>query len=155
MTKPDCLHVGITDLPPLRVSHKLCIFRADPGNPDRAIRKAFQALREWVVGFGLDPDILLHVGIPTLDKQDLTTYDCCVEFPLPIDEEAVDVQQKSLSGGTYAVLRIEKTPRKIAKSIREFQGDYMPEHGIIVDESRPVYEIYYKDTMEYCVPIIV
>jgi len=37
--------------------------------------------------------------------------------------------------------------------IRSFRVDYLPEHGLIVDEDRPTYEICYKDTLEYCVPI--
>lgn len=154
MKNHDLLHVGITRLSPVHVAHKLLIFPASPKNPDGKIRKTFQVLREWLVGFGLDPDTLLHVGIPTLDGKKLITYDCCIEFPLPIDDEGEDIKQKDLSGGRYAVLRIEKKPARIAKAIRQLNDDYMPENQIIVDESRPIYEIYYKDTMEYCVPVI-
>ena len=94
------------------------------------------------------------LGFQLLITSILITYDCCIEFPLPLDDErSDDIRQKSLPGGTYAVLRIEKIRSKIARSIRQFQRDYIPENQIIVDESRPIYEIYYKDTMEYCVPI--
>ena len=154
MIKRELLHVGIIDLPALRVAHKLCIFPTDPRNHDKQIRTAFQVLREWIVSFGLDPEVLLHVGIPTLDNKVLLMYDCCIEFPLPIDEDGDDIRLKSLPGGKYAVLRIEKTPGKIARAIRQFHGDFVPENQIVVDESRSVYEIYYKDTMEYCVPVI-
>jgi DNA gyrase inhibitor GyrI len=154
MKKQNLLHVEVRELSPLQVAHKLCIFPTGPKNHDKKIRKTFQTLRDWITGFGLDPDTLLHVGIPMLDNKGLITYDCCIEFPLPIDDEGKDIQQKSLEGGTYAILRIEKKPNIIAKSIRQFKGDYIVENEIIIDEDRPVYEIYFKDIMEYCVPIL-
>jgi DNA gyrase inhibitor GyrI len=148
------LHVGIADLAPMRVAHKLCLFPATPKRPDKKIREAFRSLREWATGFGLDPDTLLHIGIPSLDGKTLVTYDCCIEFPLPMDDASDGIDLKSLAGGFYAILRIEKKPDKIAKAIRQFHGNYIPENHILVDEERPIYEFYYADTMEYCVPII-
>ncbi len=155
MSIADRLHVGIAALSPLRVAHLLCLFPTPTRVERSRIRKTFQLLREWVVGFGLDPDTLLHIGIPSLDDKGLTTYDCCIEFPLPIDEESGGITQTTLPGGRYAVLRLRKIPALISKAIREFQGDYLPDHGIALDPDRPTYEIYYVDTMEYCVPILV
>ena len=102
---------------------------------------------------GLDPNSLLHIGIPTLDDKGLVSYDCCIEFPLPIEQDGGEIRQKTLPGGNYAILRIDKDSRKIAKTIRQFHADTIPDHQILVDESRPIYEFYYEDTMEYCVPI--
>jgi hypothetical protein len=48
---------------------------------------------------------------------------------------------------------VEKLPSRIGPAIRAFRGDYLPDRGLIPDEDRPVYEIYFKDTLEYCVPI--
>jgi DNA gyrase inhibitor GyrI len=154
MNNHDLLHVGIASLAPVRVVHQLCIFPTPPNNPDGKIRRTFQSLREWLVGFGLDPEALLHIGIPTLDGRELITYDCCIEFPLPIDDEGDDISQKELPGGRYVVLRVEKKRDKISKAIRQLNDAYIPENQITVDVSRPVYEIYYKDSMEYCVPVI-
>ena len=154
MPGKNLLHVGITELAPIRVAHKLCVFPINPNKPYRKINDTFQALREWVVFFGLEPDTLLHIGIPSREDKELISYSCCIEFPLPIDEISSDIDVKSLSGGTYGILRIEKKPGKIARAIRQFHGDYIPENQIVVDESRPIYEIYYADTMEYCVPVI-
>jgi DNA gyrase inhibitor GyrI len=154
MPSKDLLHVGITNLSPVQVAHKLCIFPANQNKPFKKINETFQSLREWVANFGLDPDTLLHVGIPSLDEKVLVTYSCCIEFPLPIDEGSNGIDIKSLSGGLYAILRIEKKPSKISKAIRQFHGDYIPENQIVVDENRQIYEIYYADTMEYCVPVI-
>jgi AraC family transcriptional regulator len=153
MHSRDLLHIGITDLPPVRVAHKLCLFRVGSNRPYKQIHATFQALREWLVTFDLDPDSLLHIGIPVLDEKLLVTYGCCIEFPLPIDSDRQDIDVQTLPGGRYAILRIEKTPAKISRAIRQFQADYLPEHHIR-DENRPVYEIYYRDTMEYCVPVI-
>ena len=99
--------------------------------------------------YGLDPGTLLHIGVPTLDGKEIVTYDCCIEFPLPIDDESDEVKQKTLSGGGYAVLRVDKKPGEIGKAIRQLYGDYIPENQIVIDESRPVYEIYYEDSHGY------
>ena len=38
---------------------------------------------------------------------------------------------------------------------KNFQAkyDYIPDNQIVIDEMRPVYEIYYEDILEYCVPV--
>ena len=139
----------IRSLPDLSVVHRLLLFHGEKLNPDALIRPAFRSLRERVSGFGLDPDSLLHVGVPELADGQLTSYDCCIEFPLSDGMDAV----KILHGGDYAVLPVEKKPARIGPAIRTFRGDYIPDHGLVVDEERPVYEYYFKDTLEYCVPI--
>jgi DNA gyrase inhibitor GyrI len=145
---PRYLEVEVRILPDLQVIHHLLLFRSSSGNPDKVIRPAFGSLRQRVIECGLDPDSLLHIGVPELDERELVSYDCCIEFPLL---ERMDV--KTLSGGRYAVLTVEKNPSKISPAIRAFRGDYLPDHGMIIDEERPVYENYFKDTLEYCVPI--
>ena len=153
MSKKKHLNVGIVDLTPVRVVHKLCIFPTTRNRPDKQIRKTFQNLREYVVLYGLDPDTLLHIGIPTIEDQEIVTYECCLEFPLPIENENEKFGQKTLPGGQYVVLRVEKKPQEIGNGIRQLYGDYIPDNQIVIDEMRPVYEIYYEDTMEYCVPV--
>jgi len=145
---PLFLDVEIRNLPDLQVVHSLLLFQANSGNPDKVIRPAFQRLRQCVTEFGLDPDCLLHVGVPELDDWQLVSYDCCIEFPLPATPDV-----KILPGGRYAVLSVEKTPAKISPAIRAFRGDYLPDHELFIDDERPVYEIYFKDTLEYCIPL--
>lgn len=154
MTKQSPLHVGICELEPVQVIYKTCIFRHSKENPDKKIRQAFQALREWIVHFGLNPKELLHIGTPTIEDKQLVMYECCIEFPIPMMEEDEDIQVKTLPGGSYAVLRIEKSPAKIGNAIRRFHADYIPDNDLVIDDDRPAYEIYYEDTMEYCVPIL-
>jgi DNA gyrase inhibitor GyrI len=146
---PKFLDIEIRILQPLRVIHHCCLFGSNSGNPDKIIRPVFQALRRQVTDFGLDPDTMLHVGIPEIIDGQLVSYDCCIEFPLP---EETDVTV--LPGGRYAVLTVEKTPARIRPAIRSFRGDYLPDHGLFPDEARPTYEIYFKDTMEYCIPVV-
>ena len=146
---PVFLEVEIRTLPDLSVIHRLLLFCDESLNPDVLIRPGFRSLRERVSSYGLNPDSLLHVGIPELADGQLVSYDCCIEFPLSGGVDNV----KILPGGQYAVLTVEKTVSKIVPAIRAFQGDYLLDHGLIPDEDRPVYEIYFKDTLEYCVPI--
>ncbi len=158
MIKQNLLHVGICKLEPVQVVYKTCFFGGRQENYDRRvdkrIREAFQVVREWVVRFGLDPKDLLHIGIPTLEDKVLITYDCCIEFPLPMMEKSDDLALRTLPGGSYTLLRVEKTPAKIRSALQSFYGDYIPENHLVLDEARPTYEIYYKDTLEYCVPIL-
>ena len=95
----------------------------------------------------------MHIGVPVLEDKQLIMYDCCIEFPFPVLEERGDISLRVLPGGEYALLRVEKTPAKIGKAIQLFYSDYIPRNALILDEERPTYEIYYEDTMEYCVPI--
>ena len=146
---PFSLLVDVRELPNLRVIHSYCLFRSEIGNPDKVIRPAFRNLRLRLSGFGLDPDSLLHVGVPEVVDGHLVSYDCCVEFPFPDNASGVQI----LPGGRYAVLSAEKNPRKIIPAIRAFRGDYLLDHGFILDEERPVYEYYFTDTLEFCLPI--
>jgi DNA gyrase inhibitor GyrI len=145
---PGFLDVELRHLPDLQAFHSLLLFQTNPINPDRVIRPAFQELRERVSACGLNPDSLLHVGVPDVVDGDLISYDCCIECPLP---EAGEL--RILPGGRYVVLTVEKKPARIRPAIRTLRGDYLPDHGLIPDEERPVYEIYFKDTLEYCVPV--
>ncbi len=158
MIKQNLLHVGTCKLEPVQVVYKTCFFGGRLENYDRRvdkrIREAFQVLREWVVRFGLDPQDLLHIGIPTLQDKLLIQYDCCLEFPLPMLEKSADLALRILPGGEYALLRVEKTHAKICKALQRFYADYIPENHLLLDEERPTYEIYYKDMLEYCVPIM-
>jgi DNA gyrase inhibitor GyrI len=154
MAKQELLHVGICNLEPVQVVQKLCIFRDQIRNYNKQIRQTFRVLREWVPQSGLNPNELLHIGIPSTNDRDLVTYDCCIEFPLPLQEDNSNLRVCTLCGGKYAVLTIEKTPAKIKKAIRQFRAAYIPDHRLVEDDARPVYEIYYETTMEYCVPIL-
>lgn len=77
-----------------------------------------------------------------------------MEYPLPFLDEASQVSLGELPGGRYAVMRVDKTPAVIRKTIHQFNSLYIPENGLVQDEHRPVYEIYYEHTMEYCVPVV-
>ncbi len=145
---PVFLDVEVRDLPEVRVIHQLLLFHSNAGNPDGVIRPAFKRLRQKVSESGLDPDALLHIGIPEVVEGELVSYECCIEMPLPEGEPA-----RLLPGGRYAVLMVEKTPARIGAALRAFRGEYLLAHDWIVDEARPVYEIYFKDVLEYCLPI--
>ena len=149
-TKPrDLLEVEIRHLPDVPVFHEFTLFGGQTPNPDRLIPPTFRRLHERLTDFFLDPDSLLHIGVPELSDGLLTSYDCCIEFPLPGSLDEVKIHR----GGRYTVLTVEKIPSKISSAIRTFQGDYLPDHGLVLDEECPTYETYFQDTLEYCVPI--
>ncbi|HSB03424.1 MAG TPA: hypothetical protein VLE49_22425, partial [Anaerolineales bacterium] len=60
----------------------------------------------------------------------------------------------STAGREIALLQVKKTPAKIGKALQRFYADYIPENHLVLDEERPTSKIYYKDTLEYCVPLL-
>lgn len=108
MTRKRHLHIGTAIMEEIEVLSKRCVFPNPANSPDEKIGAAFKRLREVVSGFGFDPDSLLHIGIPVMDGQALLTYDCCIEFPFPMDEPSSEIHLTTLPGGPYIILRMEK-----------------------------------------------
>ena len=147
------LDVSIRDLPAVRVA---CVdYQAGPdqGDMHAGIRACFQRVQSWVESLGHDPYSLLNVGIPRVDGGQLLSYGCCVQIPEDVQGGSDSVEIKELPCGRYAVLNIVKDPQTIGESIGRFYREYVPQHNLGVDGARPTYEIYWEDTMEYCVPI--
>jgi DNA gyrase inhibitor GyrI len=91
--------------------------------------------------------------VPFTDGPTLLRYWCCIEAPegLAAGEDAVQVRE--LAGGRYAVLTLVKDSDTIGPSIDRFYSEYAPAHGLTLDETRPPIEVYYPETMDYCVPV--
>jgi DNA gyrase inhibitor GyrI len=95
----------------------------------------------------------LIIGIPHVLERQLIGYDCCVESahiatPLPQGWHT-----KHVPGGRYAVLSLEKDSATIGQRIGQFFAEYVPQHQLILDATRPSYEVYFGQTMDYCTPI--
>ena len=147
------LVVSIHALPSVRVA---CIdyqASSEQGDFHNEIRVCFQRVQGWVRGLGHDPYSLLNVGVPNVQDSRLVSYGCCVQIPEEVQSASDCVDIKELPGGRYAVVSIEKDPRVIGESIGRFYQEYAPQNNIDVDGTRPTYEIYYENTLEYCVPI--
>ena len=147
------LVVSIQDLPKVCVA---CIdYQASSAQGDfhNEIRACFQRVQNWVRGLGHDPYSLLNLGVPNVQDGQLMSYACCVQMPEDVQSGSDGVDIRDLPGGRYAVVRIAKDPQTIGDSIGRFYREYVPENNITVDGMRPTYEIYWKDTMDYCVAI--
>jgi DNA gyrase inhibitor GyrI len=151
------------DLPPLSVSiQELSSIRVAcidylPGDQqsgfDQGIRQCFQRLQAWVKELGYDPYALLTIGVPHVQGNQLVKYTCCVQAPETIQSGSQEIGIQELPGGHYAVMTIQKDPAIIGSSIGRFYQEYISQHSLVIDAARPTYEIYYQDTMEYCVPV--
>jgi len=136
--------------------HAACIDYLPPaGQADmhNEIHVCFERLQGWAKALGLDPSVLLHIGIPVVRDGQLLKYECCVQVPGNIHAAPQDILVKDLPGGHYAVLSMQKDPAVIGESIGRLYQEYLPQNGLELDEIRPTYEIYYETTMEYCVPV--
>ena len=147
------LSVSLKDLPTVHVAY--ISYKASPEQDDfNEIHKSFQRLQAWVRELGYDPYTTLTIGIPNVVNGQLLSYECCEQIPEEVKSGTDEIGIKELVGGRYAVVSIEKEPAAIGDSIRRFYQEYAPYNEIGIDGTRPVYEIYYENTMEYCVPIL-
>ena len=148
------LSVSIKELLSVHVAYIDYKSKGEQGDLYDEIHECFQRIQNWALGLGLDPHILLHVGIPIVRDGKLLSYECCVEMPAKVQSGLGDISIKELSGGRYAIVSIKKEPVIIGDSIGRFYQEYVPQNHIEIDSTRPTYEIYYENTMEYCVPIL-
>jgi DNA gyrase inhibitor GyrI len=148
------LSVSLKDLPTVHVAYISCKANPDRGDLSDEIRESFQRVQAWVRELGYDPYTTLTIGIPNVVNGQLANYECCEQIPEEVKSGTDEISIKELVGGRYAVVNIEKEPALIGDSIRRFYQEYAPQNELGIDGARPVYEIYYENRMEYCVPIL-
>jgi DNA gyrase inhibitor GyrI len=149
----QALSVSVRDLLPVEVAYTRCHVEQAAGNFSDQIRDGFQAVKDWAMQQGYDISGLRVIGVPQVIDGQLKSYDCCIELPEPVQVNPETIQTKSLVGGQYAVLTLEKDSASISDFIGRFFAEYVPEHQLVLDNHRPSYEIYYEHLMDFCVPI--
>jgi len=147
------LSVSISELPAVHVAYLDCQVDAEQDN-FRKIRASFQRVQDWVRERGYDPYTRLNIGALHAGEGPPSSYGCCVQVPEDVQSGSEGIGIKELPGGRYAVVRIAKEPAIIGDSIDRFYQEYVPHNNLGIDGTRPIYEIYYVRTMEYCVPIV-
>ena len=147
------LSVSIRDLPTIFAAYTYCKVDLAAGNFSDQIRDGFQSVKDWVMQKGHDLTGLKVIGVPHVKDGQLTGYECCVELPKAETVNTGTIQTKQLTGGTYAILTLEKESATIGETIGRFFAEYVPEHQLNIDDQRPSYEIYYEQLMDFCVPI--
>lgn len=147
------LGVSIKDLPAVHVACIHLEMDVAVGSYNRQISNTFGVVKGWAMRPGYYLQSALTIGIPQVVDQRLVGYDCCVEVPETVLEGTEEVAIKDVPGGRYAVLRSGKDSRAIKMVIEQFYAEYVPEHHLALDVSRPTYEVYGMRTMEYCVPV--
>ena len=142
------------ELPAVRVA--CATFKPGSGdeNMGKDIRTLFERVQVWLQEIGLDPYTRLTIGSIIAAEEQLLRYDCCIEVPDEVQTPPEDIRIRTLPGGKYAVLTIAKDPQTIPETVRRFHQEYALQNGIQIDFSRPTYEIYFQDVMEYCVPVL-
>ncbi|BAJ64904.1 MULTISPECIES: GyrI-like domain-containing protein [Anaerolinea] len=146
-------HVTIQNLTPVFIVYVSCQLQQATGNFSEQIRDGFQRIKDWAQQRGYNPSALKVIGIPRTNGAQLVGYECALELPEFISQDIQDIQTKLLPGGRYIILSLEKDSNTIGETIGRFFAEYMPQHQLIVDPQRPTYEIYYEQTMDFCVPL--
>jgi DNA gyrase inhibitor GyrI len=147
------LNITVRNLPAVHAACLRCAATIDQEKFSQAIRESFHKVQGWVKGLGYDPYTLLTIGVIYQSGGQLSHYDCCVQVPAGTPAgDGITIQD--LEGGRYAVLTITKDPAVIGSTIGRLYQEYLPGSGLQVDGLRPIYEIYFERTMEYCVPVL-
>jgi len=148
------LSVSVKELPSVHVAYIEYKVGDEQGDLHNEIGGCFRRVQAWVSEGGGDPFSLLNVGALNMVEGRLSSYECCVQVPEKVQSGSDGVDIQELPGGRYAVVSIAKDPSIIGPSIGRFHQEYVPQHNLAMDGTRPTYEIYYEKTMEYCVPIL-
>lgn len=119
-------------------------------------------LKQWAAERGLMDDAAVLYGIawddPAVTESTQCRYDVCLLLEDESIEETEDIKTGSLTGGLYAVLEAEHTPKGMQDAWAEIIS--MTESGqFLMDMSRPIMERYAagmvrRHRCELCVPII-
>jgi DNA gyrase inhibitor GyrI len=147
------LTVHIRDLPPHELVCLTCQLDQATGQFSTQIGDGFGELKQWAAQQGATVAELLLIGIPHVTGRQLVAYDCCVQHQPSATSLPQGWQTKQLPGGRYAVLTLEKDSATLGQRIGQFFAEYVPQHQLTLDTTRPSYEVYYVQTMDYCVAI--
>lgn len=148
------LAVALRDLPALDLVCLSCQVDQAAGEFNTTIQRGFEQIKQWAKQqSGADADQLI-IGIPHVVDRQLVSYDCCVRVPHGGVSLPAGWEKKQLTGGSYAVLTLDKDSATIGEQIGKFFAEYAPQHQLAIDPARPSYEIYYARTMDYCVPLL-
>lgn len=148
------LNVSCNDLPATRVAFLQLETDQAAGNFDLAIRNTFDRVKAWVSARGGDVTAVPAIGIAHVTEGRLHAYECCIPMAETLPVGAQDeVGVRTLPGGKYAVVQIEKQSAIIGETIGRFFQEYVPAARLQIDDARPTLEVYWDTTMDFCVPI--
>jgi len=149
----DSLDVAVRELPAVRVAllEYQTEGRAREYGPD--IGMMYRDVEGWLKHLGYKTDSLRRFGVPFNEGSRLQSYWCCVEAPEGLTEGKGKMQVRELAAGRYAVLLLHKDSETVGPALRRFYDEYAPAHGLIADETRPLYEVYHPESMEYRIPV--
>jgi DNA gyrase inhibitor GyrI len=145
--------VHIRELPRREVVCLTCQVDQASGQFNTQIGEGFGQVTQWARQQGATLTELLAIGVPHVTERQLIAYECCVQHPNTTAPLPAVWERKHLPGGRYAVLTLEKDSATIGERIGQFFAEYVPQHQLRIDATRPSYEVYDAQTMEYCVPI--
>ncbi len=149
----EYLNITVREMAPVLVA--LLEYKADSlaGTYQESVGMLFREVEGWLNHRGFRTDQLQRFGVPFNDGPVLHRYWCCIEAPEGLAADGGAVQIRELAGGRYAVLSLVKDAATIGPAIGRFYSEYVPAHGLILDETRPPIEVYHAQTMDYCVPV--
>lgn len=149
----DSLEVAVRELPAVRVAFLEYHAEGRAGEYGPDIGMMYRDVEGWLKHLGYKTDSLRRFGVPFSEGSRLRSYWCCVEAPDGLAEGKGKMQVRELAAGRYAVLSLHKDSETVGPAISRFYDEYAPAHGLVPDETRPLYEVYHPESMEYRIPV--
>ena len=155
MASDPSLDVSTHELTGWRVASLTYHTSQATGDFDQAIRTTFDRVKSWVHERGETADTAPAIGIASVIDGTLQSYECCIPVSDNLNaHKDGELEVKTLPGGNYVIVKIEKLSEVIGETIRRFFEEYVPAANISIDQTRPTYEVYWETTMDFCVPIL-
>lgn len=149
----DSLNVVVRELPAVRVALLEYYVSGPAGEYSADIGMLFREVEGWLKHLGYETGSRRRIGVPFTEGSRLRSYWCCIEAPDGLVEGEGKVRVRELAAGRYAVLSLVKDSATIGPAIGRFYEEYAPAHNLTPDETRPPFEVYHAQTMEYCAPV--
>lgn len=149
----DSLNVAVRELPAVRVAFLEYHARGTAAEYGPDIGMMYREVEGWLNHLGYKTGSLRRLGVPFNEGSRLRSYWCCIEAPEGLAEGKGKMQVRELAAGRYAVLSLHKDSETVGPAISRFYDEYAPAHGLVPDETRPLYEVYHPESMEYCIPV--
>jgi DNA gyrase inhibitor GyrI len=155
MASNPSLDVSTQELTGWRVASLTYHTSQATGDFDQAIRNTFDRVKTWVREQGETADSGPAIGIASVNEGKLQAYECCIPISDTLQPATSgELSVKTLPGGKYVIVKMEKQSEVIGETIRRFFEEYVPTAQLQLDQSRPTYEVYWETTMDFCVPIL-
>lgn len=157
------LKVTVKELPSYTVIYERCIGKQNTLSDQEDIRQAFESVTHEAAAVQHVQYQSIYIGVPyplpIFREKFRQRYDACRTVPAG-NEHHIEMGSRQLAGGTCGVIRLEQNREIYDIIIDSFIHEWLPESGYMLDDRRPVLELYpvsdirHAREADVCIPIM-